>query len=173
MTSATARSPSDGHTRRQQAERRLVESHPADVDREQRSHERGEPRDIEQHAVLLFDLHARADFRHPRIVSEPEVGNDRVVGFAPGEGRRRCDVERRAEDPDARRDGDRPVDRRTAEHQEEQHDGEISGRGKRVAWNPGCVGPSRKAMAAWRTPSMAKLTPTNSTSAGGRQATAR
>ena len=31
--------------------------------------------------------------------------------------------------------------------------------------NPGCAGPSRKAMVAWRTPSMAKLTPTNRTSA--------
>jgi len=120
-----------GDEGRQDSEGRLVETHAADVNREQDRQERSNPAAIRRDAALLVRLKAGPSLGQAFGPLDTDVGDDALVRFARGMDGCRDEIGRRSDQPQAGGQRHDPVDRNPAEQQHAEHDRQVPDRGPR------------------------------------------
>ena len=115
-----------GDTRRQDAEGRPVESHPSEVDREEREDQHQDPVAVDRLAASFLVLELFGERRDFGPLFETEVANHRLPRVGRIEDRSHRDAPGSSED--AQRPGDRnhPVGGPAAEQAEQRHEREVA-----------------------------------------------
>ncbi len=126
---AKTTSPIDRDERRENPQRRSVESHAADVNREQHGQERRDPAAIGRHPVLFGLLEPRAGFGEALGPFDADVGDHALVRVALGVDGGRCQIERRRGQPQTCGERHHPVRGVSADQQDRECDSQIPGRG--------------------------------------------
>ena len=110
-------SPTHRDERRENAQRRPVEAHAADVNGEEDGDERRDPRAVGRPPLDLGRLQPFAGRRQLGPI-EADVGDDALVGVALAVRRPPREADRDVEEPDPGGDGDEPVRRVAADQQD-------------------------------------------------------
>ena len=120
-----------GHRRRKKTEHRQLDSHPADVNGEEGDNERQRPAAVDCRACPRgrFDLRSHRGRR--RLVRQPKLADDGLLGLGCRVDRCHDDVPRDSEDPKRAGDGNDPRQRPVTREHQQQHDGHIAARCER------------------------------------------